>query len=139
MHCIGKLLARVHRCCCFAEPCRTASLGSPASPSSFVLCAQKRPNPRIQLRSCSYSGLTLAKTIVVLMTGLVTGLLALVMTRSSSIIIEWRNERLQHYIDVGHNSGGHAFLWYLLFSVSVTSFGGCLVRLHSTGSLLNKP
>jgi len=70
--------------------------------------------------------------LVIGMTGIVTGLCAIVIVEGSSACLRWRNDRLEALIHVaadGEVSGlAHAFAFITLYSSALVLFAGCMVR-----------
>ena len=72
-----------------------------------------------------YSGLTLAKSIVVVMTGIITGLCAIIIMEGSSTLLRWRNDQVQ--LMLNQHEISQSFMFLVLYGSALVIFGGCMV------------
>ena len=77
---------------------------------------------------CRYTGHTLAKFIITMASGILTGAVAVAMSSAVSTFTEWKNGFVQELLD---EEGGHrvfiAFLWHSAYSCLLVSFAVALV------------
>lgn len=78
--------------------------------------------------SCRYTGHTLAKFIITMVSGVLTGIFAVALTSSVSALTEWKLHTVQSLLDA---SGSHrvfiAFLWHWAYSCALVVFAVALV------------
>jgi hypothetical protein len=78
--------------------------------------------------ACSYSGLTLAKYVVVILTGLITGLVCVVLDKSVAALIHFRNRTMATMLQE-NESLLPAFGFNMAYGLSLTTMAACMVRL----------
>jgi chloride channel 7 len=78
---------------------------------------------------CRYTGHTLAKFIITIATGIITGTFAVLLGKFVGFMMEWKNEFIQHILE---GEGSHriwiAFLWHVAYSCFLVIFAVALVR-----------
>eukprot|EP00892_Ulva_mutabilis_P004714 jgi/Ulvmu1/2614/UM014_0065.1 len=73
-----------------------------------------------------YSGLTFAKNLVMILTGILTGLVCVGLNKGVSTLIKFRNSTMAQLVDT-HDSAILAFLMNLSYGVSLTAIAACMV------------
>jgi chloride channel 7 len=81
---------------------------------------------------CRYTGHTLAKFIITMVSGVLTGVFAVALSSSVGALTEWKLHTIQSLLD---DPGSHriwiAFLWHWCFSCVLVVFGVALVGAHA--------
>lgn len=82
-----------------------------------------------------YTGSTLAKFLVTVLTGIITGVFAVIMTKSVGFLIEWKMEFIQETLD---EPGKHgvllAFIYHSLYSSALVAIAVALVQYWAPAS-----
>jgi chloride channel 7 len=81
---------------------------------------------------CRYTGHTLAKFIITMVSGVLTGVFAVALSSSVGALTEWKLHTIQSLLD---DPGSHriwiAFLWHWCFSCVLVVFAVALVGAHA--------
>lgn len=76
---------------------------------------------------CRYSGLTLAKNLVMIMTGFFTGLVGVILSKTVKTLIEYRNDAMESILDHS-DSFVQAFIFNMAYGVTLVMAAACMVR-----------
>ena len=78
----------------------------------------------------SYTGHTFAKFLITIVSGLLTGIFAVGLSKVVHIMFDWKNGYIQSLLDEPGGAGRVwiAFLWHCAYSCCLVSFGVALVR-----------
>jgi hypothetical protein len=52
----------------------------------------------MRCRLCRYTGLTFAKNFIAVLTGILTGVICVLINRAVDILVSWRNESMSHLL-----------------------------------------
>lgn len=88
---------------------------------------QAETHPPDPMPTCRYSGLTLAKNLVMILTGILTGLVCVGLNKGTSLLIKFRNTTMANLVHPGE-SVVPAFLMNLGYGVSLTAIGASMAR-----------
>lgn len=81
-----------------------------------------------------YTGHTLAKFVITMVSGILTGVFAVGLGSLAGGLIEWKNGFVQELLDEeGQHRVFMAFLWHSAYSCLLVSFAVALVRTAATG------
>jgi uncharacterized membrane protein len=87
------------------------------------------------MRFCRYTGHTLAKFIITMVSGILTGFFAVWMSTTVGTMFEWKNGFVQELLN---ENGEHrvfiAYLWHAAYSCLLVSFAVALVGGMARGS-----
>lgn len=79
-----------------------------------------------------YTGQTLAKFMVTLFTGIITGIFAVMMSKSVANLFAFKNDFIQEIIDDdGANGVLLAYLWHLAYSIALVTLAVAMVGLQT--------
>jgi hypothetical protein len=92
--------------------------------------ARSATAPVLRARCCRYTGHTLAKFVITLASGVLTGVFAVILSTSVGALTEWKLHTVQTLLqEPGSHRVWIAFLWNWAFSCVLVVFGVALVRL----------
>lgn len=76
---------------------------------------------------CRYSGLTFAKNSVSVLTGILTGVVCVGITRVVEVLVDWRNTNMATLLKT-HDAYMPAFGLVLGYGLTLTTIAACMVR-----------
>jgi hypothetical protein len=82
----------------------------------------------IERTKCRFTGLMLAKNVVVIITGLCTGMIGVCMTRGVGWLMEWRNETIERMLDASPGNFVTPFFVNVLYGLGLVAVGAIMVR-----------
>lgn len=107
----------------------TSSLSKLLRPADVSLCSAGEITCALPTHTitCRYSGLTFAKNLVMVLTGILTGAICFLINRTVESFVDWRNERMAEMIDK-HAGFFPAFGVNLTYGVTLIGTSACMVR-----------